>query len=370
MTTALVEGPLELVETGHHWQWVVARPDGANVAELTEARTRRLEFALDGAAQATWTMPGRHPQTKLLTELSTDLAVARDRRLLFRGRIGGSDDTLSPTVHTSTFAAVDYRGMLDRRIIWPGSRTNFANIDQTHIVRALVIDTQALGDLGISYDPVVHGVARDRTYEVGQSIGELIGNLGRCIDGFEWDVSPELLLRFFYPRRGNPVPVILAYGRDLSEVRRTVTSTAFASAVRYSGAEIDGVPLAVTRQAAPGPEGRFERQDGNPDVIQLPTLNEQADGAFAVASTIRPSYQVTLKAGVWDPQRMWLGDAVRLLVRSGRLDVDTVLRIMALGVELNENELETVRLELGARPPSLVERLSDTNARLDRLERR
>ena len=235
----------------HHYQWIVARPDGANVAELTEARTRRIELALDDSGQATWTMPGRHPQTRLVAELSTDLAVARDRLLIFRGRVGGSDDTISPNVHTTTFAAVDYRGMLDRRIIWPGSRTVFNNLDQTHIARGLVDDTQRLhGDLGITFEGVGDtGVMRDRTYEEGQVIGELIGNLGRCVDGFDWDVSPLKVLRTFYPQRGNPVPIILEYGRNLSEVRRTVTSTKFANVLRYSGAEELGAVTRVLRRA-------------------------------------------------------------------------------------------------------------------------
>ena len=355
------------VAARHHWQWIVGRPDGSNVAELTEARTRRLELSLDNAGQATWTMPGRHRQTRIVTELSTDMAIARDRLVLFRGRIGASEDTLSPNVHTTTFAAVDYRGMLERRIIWPGSRVAFGGNEQTNIARALVDDTQALGSLGITHDTTITGVMRERNYEAGQNVGELIGNLGRTINGFEWDVSPAKVLRFFYPERGNPVPVILEYGRDLAEVRRTVTSTKFANALRYSG---NDEIAAVTRTLAPGPEGRFERQDGNPDVSQTATLNQQADGTFARVSQIRPAYRVTLVTGRWDPARLWLGDTVRLLTRSGRLDVDTVLRIVGLVVELDEEEVETVQLELGAREPSFAERLNDTSARLDRLERR
>ena len=360
----------DVVQSEHHWQFVVARPDGSNVAELTEARTRRIEFPLDGAAQATWTMPGRHAQTGLVTELTTDLAVARDRQLIFRGRVNSSDDTLTPDVHTCTFSAVDYRGMLERRILWPGSRFTFQNMDQVAIARALVADTQALGTLGITYDTTLTGINRERNYEHGQNIGELIGNLGRVIDGFEWDVSPSLVLRFFYPRRGNPVPLILEYGRNVSHVRRTVTSTAFANAMRYSGGVVNDMPLAVLREAAPGSEGRIERQSGNPDVSLVATLVEQADGAFAEAQVIRPAYRVTLMPGTWSPNRAWLGDTVRLIVRSGRLNVDTELRIMTGIITVDENEGESVEMELGATGASLVRQLTDTNTRLDRLERR
>ena len=91
--------------------------------------------------------------------------------------------------------------MLERRIIWTFSQLTFANIEAAAIARRLVSDTQAhpWGDLGITYDTTVTGQLRDRTYEIGQNIGEMIGNLGRTINGFEWDVSPLKEFRIFYP---------------------------------------------------------------------------------------------------------------------------------------------------------------------------
>jgi len=353
-----------------YYQFVLTQPasaGGSAVAELTEARSRRIDFALDDDAKAGWTLPGRHPQTALIDELETDLVVARDGVALFRGRINASDDTLSPNVHTCTFSAVDYRGVLNRRVVWPGSMTSFAAVDQAAIVARLINDSQALGTLGITASPAATGVVRDRTYDVGSTVGELIASLGRAINGFDWDISPTLALRIFYPARGVTAATFVAeYGRNVSDVRRTVASGDFANAIRFSGKE--GVASA-TRTIAPGPEGRWERQLGNPDLATAASINEQADGAIIAASTITPSYSVTLTPGVWAPGVVWLGDVVRLLIRSGRLDVDTMARVVGAGIEVGENGEETVSLQLARYRGRLTDRLTDYQYRLDRLER-
>jgi hypothetical protein len=356
-------GPADLPR----YQFVAVRPSGAGVAELTEARARRVSFALDDAATATFTIPGRHPQAALVDELETDLVVARNGSAIFLGRVNASDDQIGADAHDVTFSAVDYRGMLDRRMIWPGSRKAFTATDQGLIVKALVDDTQRLGTLRLTFGNMATGVLRDRTYDDGQTIGELIGNLGRCIGGFEWDVSPTRQLRIFYPQRGNPVPWVLEYGANVTDVRRTVQSSDFANAIRYSGAD---TIAATTRTVAPGIEGRFERQFGDPDIKLAPTLAQNADAKIVETSTIVPSYDVTLLPGAYDLARAWLGDTVRLLVRSGRLDVDTSYRITGVDVELDDEGVETVGLTLGTYRGTFPQRLAGYQGRLDRLERR
>lgn len=353
-----------------HYQWILMRPasaGGAAIGELTEARSRRLDFALDDDGKAAWSLPGRHPQTALIDELEADVVVARNGLALFRGRISASDDTLSPNVHTTTFSATDYRGMLARRGVWPGSTASFAQVDQAAIAARLIDDTQTLGPLGITTTVAATGIKRDRTYDVGSTIGQLIASLGRAINGFEWDISPTLALRIWYPARGVSTPVFVAeYGRNVTDVRRTVASGDFANAIRFSGKE--GVASAI-RTIAPGPEGRWERQLGNPDLTTAAAINEQADGAIALASAITPSYSLTLAPGAWSPSTVWLGDVIRILVRSGRLDVDTTTRVVGVSIDIGENGEESVSLQLGRYRWRFPDRIADYQARLDRLER-
>jgi hypothetical protein len=357
--------------TRPHWQWVLVRPvtgGGATVAELTEARSRRIEFPLDGPAKAGFTFPGRHPQVRLVDEVETDVLIARDGLAVFRGRINTSEDTISETVHTCTFGAIDYRGMLDRRIVWPGSTLVYTGADQAAIAADLIADTQALGTLGITLPATTTGVARDRTYETGAVIGELITNLGRCLNGFDWDISPALALRIWYPARGATTPVFVAeYGRTVTSLRRTVSSSDFANAIRYSGA--DAVPAAL-RTVTPGIEGRWERQIGDTNLTTPAAVNESADGAIVELSGIEPAYQVTLAPGAWTPATVWLGDVIRLLVRSGRLDVDTTTRVVGVNIDLDDDGNETIALAVGPYRWRLSTQLADYRSRLDLLERR
>jgi hypothetical protein len=352
------------------YQFVLTRPvsgGGSSVAELTAARSRRLDFALDDDSSCGFTMPGRHSQTALIDEIENDVVVARDGVALFRGRINGSDDSVSPNVHTCTFNAVDYRGLLSRRIVWPTSTLTFAATDQATIAARLINDSQALGTLGITAAPAPTGVLRDRTYDVGSTIGDLVASLGRAINGFDWDVSPTLALRVFYPARGTTSANWVAeYGRNVTDVRRTVASGDFANAIRFSGEQ---TAPSTTRTITPGPEGRWERQVGNPDLKTAAAIAEQADGAIVAVSTIRPSYGVTLLPGAWSPATVWLGDTVRLLVRSGRLDVDTTLRVSGVSIDIGDHGDEKVTLQLGRYRWRFAERLADYQTRLDRLER-
>jgi len=343
---------------------------GLGVEELTEARSRRLEFALDDSAQAGWTLPGRHPQTPFVDELQTDLIVSRDGVAIFRGRINASDDSISPTTHTCTFSAVDYRGLLERRIIWPGSTAAYVQVDQAAIAADLINDSQVLGPLGIQTPSTPTGVKRDRTYESGASIGELIGNLGRCENGFDWDISPALVLRIWWPQRGVTTPAWVAeYGRNVSDVRRTIASGEYANAIRFSGKDA-ATPPPVTRVVTPGNEGRWEDQRGNTDVTTTAQLNEQANGAILTASVIQPAYSITLVPGTWTPTVAWLGDTIRLIIKSGRLDVDTSTRVVGVSIDIGESGEETVTLQLGRYRWRLPQRLGDYAYRLDRLERR
>ena len=103
-----------------HWVYVIAEQDGSEVADLVGARDRRMSWRIDAPATVTWTTTGDDPGALEAHELRRDLIVYRDGQKMFRGRIGATSDRLDTTGHTVTWSAVDYRGLLARRIIWQG----------------------------------------------------------------------------------------------------------------------------------------------------------------------------------------------------------------------------------------------------------
>jgi microcystin-dependent protein len=352
-------------------RFVLAQPTGENLGELNAATARKIDFALDGAATATFGLPGDHPTAQLIAELAVDLLVVRDDVALFRGRIGTSSDTLTADAHTCTFSAVDYRGLLDRRQLWSDSVLSYRQVDQAAVAWTMVADTQSRpgGNLGIiaGYGPST-GVLRDLDYQPGQPIGTAIAQLGDLANGFEWEIDANRRLNIFYPQRGNTTGIDLVYGQQVTGVQRSLSSTTYANAVRYSGQQ--GL-LAVETEADPiDPEtGRFEVQVGNTAMQVQAQVQDAATAELATAQVLVPGYTVDLVEGWWDPTQLWLGDLVNLVVHAGRLQVNDEQRVVGVTITYDDAGGETVQVSLGQLPPSLTSRLGGYQSRLETLER-
>ena len=360
------------------WKWIVGPAAGGYTDELTEARGRKATFRLTEPSTTSCSIDGRHEQARLIDELSTDLHVLRDGKQLLRARVGSTTDDGDDTSHAVAVNAFDYRELLRRRLLYADSTLMYAGADQADIVWALVSDTQARtgGHLGIARGRGTStGRRRDRTYEPGNSIGSRIDELAAVIDGFDWDVLPTtpsaLSLDVFYPQRGTDRGEVLDYGRAVARFQRTVDPREYANAGRYSGGE---GTTAVTREApdlASRAEGRWDTQQGDTDLKQQPSLEERADALALAARTLSPSYSVELADGWWEgPAHIWLGDTCRVVVYSGRLAVDTPLRVVEVAADIGDSGEERISLSLGAPPLNYARRQREQAARLTTLERR
>ncbi|WP_226361849.1 hypothetical protein [Pseudonocardia sp. ICBG1142] len=169
----------------------------AIVCDVNAAHSRTVTFNLTDNSEASFTIDGRDPSCRDIVELSTDLYVYRRQRadlrgsLLYRGRIGKSSDVLDADGHSVTVPSVDYRCLLRRRLLMHGARQRWDNTDQAHIAWDLIQQAQQRtgGDMGIRAGHVATGVRRDRSYELGSSIGEKIQELSEVINGFDWDIT-------------------------------------------------------------------------------------------------------------------------------------------------------------------------------------
>jgi microcystin-dependent protein len=354
-------------------RFILLGADGHRIGELGSARQRHIEYTLNGAAAASFTLPGTHPDAKLIDELACDLLVWRDGQSIFRGRIGSSADTLSATDHSVTFTAIDYRGLLDRRILWADSPLSFRGVDQGQIAWAMIADTQRRpgGNLGIVAGAgTATGIIRDRDYEAGKKVGEAIAQLGEVIGGFDWEIDANLAFNVFYPYRGRTTGIDLVYGSQITGVNRTLTSTAFANAVRYSG----DVGLAAVEVADTtfGPAGRWDTQVGNPDLKLQQSVVDAAAATLAASDDLIPGYHIELLEGWWDPVDLWLGDTAALFIRSGRLTVDgDAQRVVGITVAYDDSGGggEKVTVDLGDLPPSMTGRLGNYQSRIEVIER-
>ena len=335
------------------WRFVLATTAGDHIAELSGATARTITWNLDSPATASFNIPGTMSVASQIVESATDLLVySPSSALKFRGRMGSSDDSVSAAGHTCSLAAVDYRGFLGRRIIWPGSTATFTTVEQTSIAWQLISDSQALpgGNLGITNSSVTSGVTRSMTYAEGDVILSRIDELSAFTDGFEWEIDPSLAFQTYYPYRGNLSGLVLSFGKDIVSFQRTLDTSTFANAVRWSGAT--GLTAVTAAASTFDATGRWEIQVGDTNVADQPTLNAKAPWELAKDSTVTPAYQATLTPGWWTPEALWLGDAATLSLKSGRLDVFAQLRVTSVTVTVGDSGGEVVTITFGGVPLS------------------
>lgn len=379
------------------WDFMLGDIVGGHDVGLSHVRSRSITFRLTEPGEASFDIDGRSPQALNIDELTKDLHCTRDGQELFRGRIGSVQDELGANEHRTSVTALDYREVLNRRLLFSDSTLTYEQLDQAEIAWRLILQTESRDgtiwhitpgegsstDEGNAYGGST-GRVRDRTYEAGKSIGEAIQQLSEVIDGFDWDITPrnerDMTLDIFYPRRGEDRGVVLEYGGSLvNSVRREVDPSEYANAIRIKGRDQDDgsdpTPVELTVVDENGdfdqrPEGRWDKEYTT-DIVLQSTLEDRAQWQLDQAQALIPSYTVTLTEGAWGgPSHIWLGDMVQLVVFSGRLQVDFSYRVHEISIDIDESGAEHVELTLGGPKPDIRKVLPRVYRRLSTLEKR
>lgn len=333
------------------WSWVLgdAPPAGVEQRQMTSARGRTVTWRLDGPATAQFTIDGRSDEASAIVSLATDLHLYREGVKVFRGRLGPETDDLGPSEHISQFTALDYRAMLAFRQIGTAGVTYTATAAGA-IALDLVADSQALsgGNWGVVAGVgCATGTSRDLTALPGKPIVELIDEMGHLDNGYEWEIDANLALNLWHPMRGAANGVVLEYGGMISRVNRLLDPKDFANSALVTG-NTDLTPVAsVTAGIGTDPRGRWEISAGYPTILPQATLNARGPWVLDQASTLRPTYRVTMRPGAWEgPSHIWLGDTVTLAMSSGRLSVADPFRVAEVSVAPGEDGTEVVALGL------------------------
>jgi hypothetical protein len=353
------------------WQMVLVPPlSTAAEGEITEAHDRKLHIGLDEPCSASFTINGRSNQASQIQEMELDLMMARNEQWFFRGRLASTEDTIDQDSHKVTVTANDYRSMLDRRFIL--APVTFNNIEQTEIGWSLINTSQGQnnGDYGIRRGQIAQtGQLRVRSYDVGKSIGEALTQLGDVIGGFDWEIDPNLHYNAYYPQRGSVRGLVLDYGTAITNIQRQWNSGDYGNVVIGQGGPSLS-PVIIDGQTAPlFPGGRIELSYSNPDLVEQTTLQQQTQGVLTQAADPVGNYTVQLATGVWAPNLLWIGDTCRLVVRSGRLQFDAMVRVLTIDITISDDGGEAVQLELSRLQGSLERHLDTIDRRLSNVER-
>jgi hypothetical protein len=358
-----------------YYQFVLGPAGGTPDTELTYARNRSLDLKLSEPSTCGFVIDGRSEQAAAIAELASEVSVFRDRELIFRGFVGSTSDQITEDRHDVNVTCVDYRGRLDRLLI-DNDETYTSELDRD-IGWDLVDTAQAKtgADLGVVRGPALSALtSRTITFTGGISVREALDRLGGLAPGFDWDITPDRRFVMF-DERGSDKGVILDYGGLVSAVNVQFNPSDYANAVRVSGDDTTTAQFAAAGDIGSRPEGRYEFQQGLTDITTNATLASRATLLLAEKQLIRSSFTVTLRNGDSDlirwggPTDIGLGDTCRMVVRSGRLDVNRLVRVFEIRVAVGEDDNETVALTLDAPEETFVDRIRRQQARLEVLER-
>ena len=334
----------------------------APVQALTFYDSWTLDKNIDDGCTFTFTVPGFSPEAAYISELDTDVWVYRGGLLDQRFRIVQVNQSWGPSGEdVISVQAVCYRRLLGSRYVV--SALQFDQISQGDIIWALIDHTQSQlnGDMGITVGDLGPTVLRDRTYEVGQNILDVIVDMTNVIGGPTWDIDENLELVVsradLYPF--NPAPIVL--GATANALSRPSSASKFGNVAVVSG---NGQETAIVVAEAVGlpsdPRGRWERRASYPSTVLQDTLQGHAEGLlteFQAATTIwqvdvaqeRYFSDAQYKLGdyvelvqpastaavVGQPATKVVGQVMAIQVRqSNSGDVDVSMRVLELGSQV------------------------------------
>jgi hypothetical protein len=404
----------------HQRLFVPSTQVGPKITDLVDARTRRVEFKMNQPAVITFTVPGASPTAAEILELGTDVVAYRWNERFNRDDamcqacVTQSQDTITEQTHTVAFNCQDYIALLKRRITTygDGAFPTYGQQDQDVIVASLVNlanNTQIWGpdpativgsDLSISTQTVQpngasrgnSGRLRDRTYYGNQNIWDAIYNLSQVENGFDLSMAPGGVLKIWYPSQGVlNTSFLLDYGSTVSGVQRSINSATYANYVRSLARTNTGTGSqewgeAYTDDAlylSNNPVGLWMHPDSATDLGFGPwdQLRTRARGivgtmGLMVAEGARgkrvplPSYTLTLRPGAYYAGAFNMGDTLRLQVRSGRLNINTLVQVVGITFVIGDDGQEDVLLDVGTPPADFVKLMANANVRVSSLERK
>jgi hypothetical protein len=396
--------------TLHNRTFTPATLASTMIAELADARGRQLVQAWGTPAMLTFSMDGHSQAAALIAELEQDVVAWRYddqtgiEMAVFRGPITTSEDQITTESHTVTYTAHDYAAVLTRRLLTGTGPYSVTGRDQDLIASDLLsAASTAQSSSGVSFSPASYipvtlatvnpdgttrGLStrlRDRTYYASQNVFDALDALSKVSHGFDWDVQPSAVnttdsLRLFYPAQGvtRTDGIALQYGSTVASVTRSVSSADYSNYVRVLGNNSSSTPTpqkysedwGPTALATTTPVGLWMTGNDAADVTVQSTLDDKAAGDLALDAILVPHYTLGLTPGAYRWGSPNMGDTVPLIVNSGRLDVNTSVRVLGITWDIGDDGQEDVSLVVSRPPKTLRELFSSADRDIKSLARR
>jgi hypothetical protein len=401
------------------------------IAQLDSARNRKLVQAWDMPATLTFDMDGRSSDAALIQELAHDVIAWRWDEAsgadvpMFRGWVDASDDQIDEQSHTVTFTCHDYLAMMSRRL-HTGTATSYMGsgtppvFDQDYcadqwrqwasgIFSSLPVGAQTSfspgcylplytfhsGQGGAQRTPP-SGVNRTVMMQGNMVVLTQLDALAKLTGGFDYDVKPLCMssnasaqvavnsatrdaMRIFYPSQGvTRTGVIFAYGSTVAKVQRQLTSADYTNYWRTlgnNGSADNTTPQTFAETWTGAVSGTTYGSFMSGDQASAATpdqswLTAAAQGQLGIYSVLTPVYTLTLTPNWYSWGLFNMGDTVPLVVASGRLAVNTSVRVLGITYNIGDDGQEDIDLVVGRPTTSLGGMLRGQDTSINALARR
>jgi hypothetical protein len=392
---------------------------------LDNAYNRKLVQAWDTPATLTFDIDGRSPDCALIQELRHEVVAWRwDENSgadipVFRGWVDASDDQIDEQSHVVTFTCHDYLAMFSRRMItWSMESVQTADQDDMAFkfldYANRVCESTDGGTVFIvgRYMPMYmeyvrpdgsnrgstasSGITRTHPDQGNQVILTEFDALAKLANGFDYDVKPFCMtsdrgtevtpgtaprdaLRIFYPSQGvTRSGVVFAYGSSVAKVQRQVTSADYTNYWRTIGnnqsaviaPQVYGESWNADAGASTTTVGTFMSGDSAPSNINNAWLNAVAAGKIGLYGQLVPTYVITLTPGWYSWGVFNMGDTVPLVINSGRLAVNSAVRVLGITYNIGSDGEEDVDIVVGRSTTTLGGMLRAQDRTINALARR
>ena len=246
-------------------------------------------------------------------------------------------------------AAADYRERMRHRRVKSTYTLGYFATDPTAQLNDLLTSLQAEtnGNEGISAGTQGATAVRDFQFQIGQSFTEAVDMIAQADDGFDWEISPTMNFDTWVPTRGSVKTDPLDFGGAIAHAKRNLVQGDFGNYVIGMGQGFLVPEELAAAGIASDTRGKWEVVRAWPDVETQEVNDGRTQYLLDEVNTRNYSYTLKLRQGWWTGKdKLWLGDTFPVRIKSGRVDVDTALKVEQIDIALDSSGTETVTVEM------------------------
>jgi hypothetical protein len=329
------------------WVLAVGPHNVGPQVEVFDARDRKLTYRVDDSADFSFILDGNDPVWQYITELITDVWLYRDNQVFYRGRVGPTADNIDEESNTVSINTFDYREWLGRQVLGPGARISWDQKPRSVIIQDILnyLNTQP----GIKPHFVLDSSRLSTTLnDFDILVGTTVKDALAAMTGFGWQAIPtyatpsspgDVIIRavspFYYVLNDY---FVMEYGGVVSSLTRQLDTGNFANTVFVSG-DMNLPPLVRNSSGlATDPRGPLGVVVSDPSIITTGGLSSRANQEITSRDTVMADWKCQLVDGGWiNDKDAWLGDIVRFVVNSGRVNINDMYRITDFELALSDD---------------------------------